>query len=111
MQSQLTLPALWAVAILAFVGCSRSAAPAPNPKVTQGNFDKVEIGMSMDEVKAILGKPWKVEQSDGPNEFVTLDGVQVRAIYEWKLGSDVDTKAIDLGFKDGKVAVKNQTGF
>ena len=102
MLSQLTLPALGAVAILAFAGCSRTAAPGPNPKVTRANFDKVEIGMSMDEVKVILGEPWKVEQSDGPNEFVTIDNVQVRAIYEWNLGSEVDTKAIELGFKTGK---------
>ena len=92
------------------VGCRGRAVPGPDPKVTQASFEKIEIGMSMAEVKAILGNPWKVEQSDGPDDFVTLKKVQVRAIYEWNLGSEVDTKAIQLGFKHGKVAAKSQTG-
>ena len=93
------------------VGCNRGAQPGPNPKVTQANVEKITIGMSKQDVEAILGKPWKVEQSDGADEFIKLNDVPVRAIYEWNLGREVDTKAVEIGFKDGKVAAISQTGF
>lgn len=42
------------VALMLFAGCS---------KVNQENYDKIEIGMSYDEVVAILGEPAVCEKA------------------------------------------------
>ena len=65
----------------------------------------------MDEVKAILGESWKIEQSDGPDDFIMLNDVQVWAIHEWRPGGEADTPLIRLGFRDGTVVAISQTGF
>ncbi len=41
------------LALMMFAGCSR--------KISQENYDKIEIGMSYDEVVAILGEPTACE--------------------------------------------------
>ena len=62
-------------------GCNRRAVPGPNPKVTKANFDQIKTGMSMKEVQAILGNPWKITPDDSENPL-RLKNVQVSAIYE-----------------------------
>jgi hypothetical protein len=74
-------------------------------KVTQANFDKVALGMSMKEVEAILGEGTK--QSDGagiPTQFgVALQGVNTRdERYLWESGD----RSITVTFRDDKVVHK-----
>lgn len=87
-------------------GCRGEAEPEPNAKVTKANYEKIELGMSPDEVKSILGDSWKISQTGN----LEMKGVGVAAIREWSAGKG-SGKSVELGFKDGKVAAKNATGF
>jgi len=95
---------------------NRRALPDPNPRATKANFEQIENGMTMAEVKTILGEPWKIEMPDSPEDTLTLQDVQVSAIYEWSDGPDPAAKRFDvgerseIGFAEGKVAAKKHTG-
>lgn len=94
---RLALAALLALSIL-ITGCEKS-------KVTAENFDKVKVGMSLSEVKALLGKSYEDETpSAGYNAGNTgLSTSQATEnIYVW---SSKDLKII-LTVKDGKVVQK-----
>jgi len=109
----LSMLILYAIAMAAVsVGCNRTAGPARDRNVTKANFDKINNGMSKAEVKAILGGPVQVRMpgEGGPAEFVTLNDVEADEIHAWKADPATDTKRIEIGFKDGKVVVKSQTG-
>lgn len=106
---------IWTLGILLLtVGCRGNAEPPANSKATQANFNEIVNGMSKDEVKSLLGEPWKIEQSDGPDDLIMLDDVKVRAIYEWHPGDAAAKESstgaepimIQIGFRDGKVVVK-----
>ena len=97
------------------VGCRRTEDSALNPNVTKGNFEMISNGMSEAEVTAILGDPYTVvkpaEQS--PRQFTVVDYVEVDEDHIWRANLrdlDADAKSIHIGFKDGKVAAKSQTG-
>lgn len=74
-------------------------------KVSKDNFDKIQTGMTVDEVQGILGEGQKASAG------VSVAGVDVTGdVYEWK---DEGT-AIRVVFKDGKVVeklfVENESG-
>ena len=50
---KLVVLAIFMVSIFSFVGCS---------KVSKENYDKIEIGMSYEEVVGVLGKPDTCEE-------------------------------------------------
>jgi hypothetical protein len=77
-------------------GCS-------GPAVNQGNYDKIENGMSMEEVKDILGEP--TEQSAAG---VSVGDMEVSGgATVWKDGD----KTIMVTFQGGKVVAKAKEGF
>ncbi len=77
------------------VGCGSS-------KVTKTNYEKVETGMTLEQVESVLGEGTET----------TSMGVQIgdtggsAAIYVWEEGD----KKITVTFKDNKVVTKMQTG-
>lgn len=68
--------------------------------VTKENYDKIQKGMSEDEVKKILGDPDSTSESDTPGI-----GNMILKHYQAFLGTD----AIDIYFLDGVVYMKNWT--
>jgi hypothetical protein len=70
-------------------------------KVSKSNYDKIETGMTMEEVEGILGSGEKASAG------VSVGGLEVTgAVYEWTDGD----KTITVVFKDDKVVSKTQTG-
>jgi hypothetical protein len=63
-------------------------------KITQENFDKIQTGMSQDEVTAILGKPTESSSVS----FGTLSG----GAWVWKKNGTL----ITIQFANGKVLAK-----
>ncbi|HTQ78270.1 MAG TPA: outer membrane protein assembly factor BamE [Burkholderiales bacterium] len=80
------LRALALAGLLALAACSR---------VTQENFAKINMGMTEEQVQAILGSP--TESSS--KSLLGLSGTSSR----WSSGAAV----ITIGFVNGKVALKN----
>ncbi len=71
-------------------------------KVSKSNYDKITNGMSVNEVKNILGEPTSEESAGG-----AIGGlVGAGTIMIWEEGD----KKISVTFKDDKVAAKIQTG-
>jgi PBP1b-binding outer membrane lipoprotein LpoB len=82
---RLTIAAMAAALLLA--GCS---------KATTENFQKVEVGMKMDQVHTLLGKPSKAEgESSGPNSIMietwNNDPIVITITYN---GDEVGMKSI-----------------
>jgi 2-keto-3-deoxy-galactonokinase len=73
--------------IIALAGCARS-------KINQENFDKIKIGMSLQEVQQILGPPTEASGL----EIAVFSGTHAK----WIEG---DT-AINIQFINGKVVAK-----
>jgi hypothetical protein len=65
----IVLVALMAVALV--VGCS---------KINKDNYDKIEVGMTYDEVEAILGTPDEVTDAIGTKSCVWGAGAEVISI-------------------------------
>jgi hypothetical protein len=81
-------------------------------KISQSNYDKVQSGMTQDQVEAILG-PGKEQGSSSVNVpgmsvgGVSVAGVSTSAkVLMWQDG----TKIITITFQDEKVAAKAQNG-
>lgn len=68
--------------------------------VTKENYDKIEKGMTEEQVKVILGEPESTSESETPGV-----GTMVLKHYQEPL----TFKAIDVYFLDGKVYMKNWT--
>ena len=75
------------------VGCGIS-----NVKVTRENYDKIESGMTTDEVAEIMGKADMKSESD-MGDFGKYE------LWHYQLGN----KAIDVTFEDGQVIDKSWT--
>ncbi len=96
------LPIVGALAMLvAIAGCES--------KITQASYDKIQNGMSLSEVKKILGGDGIDETPSGTS--ITGAGVgdsraAAQNVYRWKDGS----KYIVVTFRDGKVTSKVQEG-
>ena len=67
--------------------------------VDQSSYDKIENGMTLDEVKGILGEP---TEGGGAGALGVSGGS-----YTWKDGD----KTINLTFVNDKVTLKAKTGF
>ena len=85
-------------------------------KVTKANYDKIEVGMTQEQVEKILGKGSKDEGGDGSNVAAQF-GVDVGVgsappagpkgeTYAWESG----TRSITVTFVDGKVRLKRSSG-
>jgi hypothetical protein len=74
------------------------AGPGDNPKITKENAAKVKKGMTLAEVKAILGEPL--------SSIVILDpakGTTRTETYTW-LNWHPPERSANIGFREGKVA-------
>jgi hypothetical protein len=67
----------------------------PRSRITQANFDRIETGMTQEEVTAVLGPP---------NLGLTLGSF--RPVAAWADGPDVITVTMD---EDGRVSDKEYT--
>lgn len=68
--------------------------------VTKENYDKIEKGMTEEQVKVILGEPESISESETPGV-----GKMVLKHYQ----EAFTFRAIDIYFLDGKVYMKNWT--
>ena len=84
------------VAVIALVAMVFVALPGCGSKVTKKNMEKIEAGMTFDEVKGILGKPAKTEEGSVSLGDLTGEG----KVCTW--ASD-DKKIIVTFDKDDKV--------
>jgi hypothetical protein len=103
--------ALVCLALAALPGCKR------NPKLTQANFDKIQPGMTVAEVEAILGPgadeggDLSLAEGSGAAGAIGIGGdLQSMArprsnlkTYKW----GTDQRWIKVTFQDGKVAPAN----
>jgi hypothetical protein len=96
---------------LAFVGCG-------NPKVTKANFDQIKPGMTMEQVKAILGpgdseNPLDLSEGSGAAGGIGLTTMSPmsssKPSTQWYRWGD-DNKHIRIGFKGDKVVETKQQG-
>jgi hypothetical protein len=79
---------------------SATPGPAATPVVTLAEFEKVEVGMSLDEAARIIGARG-VEQSR--NELAGT----VTVLVEWR---NADLSAMNAIFQGGKLVQKSQVG-
>ncbi len=87
-------------------GCNSSKVgpPTKTSKVTLDSFDKIDEGMTMEQVIAILGDESRDTNEIGAQSWA-LVGVQVSQVAMFHDDSAGDTRRIEIGFNDGKVAV------
>lgn len=112
----------WGLAIacgLLLTGCGGSSP------MTIDNFDKIQEGMTIEEVSAIMGfQPPDLDKTsiipgdvirdtqnnvDREHKPTNLDGLAYDEFHYKELGG-TNKKAIYVTYQDGKVTVKNQTG-
>jgi len=77
------------------------STPAPEenkPAITKENYDKIKKGMTMPQVKKILGEPSMVSESETP-------GVGKMDMHHYQ--ETFGTEAIDITYLNGKVYTKN----
>lgn len=79
---------------------STSTTQQTTTVVTKENYDKIEKGMTEEQVKVILGEPSSISESETPGV-----GTMILKHYQEPL----TFKAIDIYFLDGKVYMKNWT--
>lgn len=77
-----------------------STVPTVTNIVTKENYDKINKGMTEQQVKEILGEPQSTSESENPGV-----GTMILKHYQEVLS----LKAIDVYFLDGKVYMKNWT--
>ncbi len=71
-----------------------------SPRVTLANFERVQIGMTYDEVAAVFGGP-------GVRTAQIKVGGEWLEFYSWK---DIGDGHATIVFKNGRVSEKNQNG-
>jgi len=72
-------------------------------KVTEENYNKIQMGMSEAQVKTILGEPTAVEDTGQAANRLGLGGnFFAMRVLVWKN----DNNQITLGFRDGKVTTR-----
>jgi len=88
--------------------------PACKSKVTKANFDKIQNGMTLEEVETLLGKGTKESGGDAANvagQFgVALPSAPVVGAadrYTWESGNS----SITVSVREGKVVNKQSSGF
>ena len=80
-------------------------------KVTKENYDKVENGMTLDQVEALLGEGTKAGDGSNMGAQVGIDvtggaGSSSTVEYGWESGKHT----ITVSFRQGKVVQKRNTG-
>ena len=87
-------------------GCGKqnSGPPTPKSRITFDSFNKIDEGMTMEQVMSILGDGSGSTNEIGAQHW-TLVGVKVSQVSMFKDDSTGDTRRIEIGFNDGKVAV------
>lgn len=91
------LRALAMVMLLIVVACGGDS-------ISEASFDEVKTGMTLQEVKDILGEPSKTEGAVG----VEVMGKKLSGgVYSWNDGA----KVIKITFADDKVTLKSKNGF
>ena len=97
------------VCMVAFVvlsnGCGKqnSGPPIKTSRVTLNSFNKIDEGMAMEEAIAILGEGSTSTNEIGAQQFTLVD-VKVSQVAMFNDDSTGDTRRIEIGFNDGKVA-------
>jgi len=86
-------------AVMLLVSCN-----GKNTKVTKVNYDKINSGMSLVEVEAILGKG--VDSNKNEPLQITGGYLMGETFKKWEEGSSI----IILGFKEDKVVGKAMVG-
>ncbi len=87
------LTVMFAIGLFAIVGCS---------KVSQDNYDKINTGMTVEEVEDILGSG-NVDGGGG----VAVGDVEISGkVMRW----GDDSKGITVTFANGKVVTKSHSG-
>jgi hypothetical protein len=90
----------------------------PPAFLNQANYDRIQVGMTLSEVEAILGPPHATGNQDvkGPDGKVVGKEVQ-GASWFWARASSqpgrepaTQTKRITIQLQDGKVTAKEQVG-
>lgn len=84
------------ITLLCFTACGGA-----NSNLTYSNYSKIENGMTYKEVVDMLGEEGKLSTSGGSNSYYL-------EYYEWFNSSG--TKIIVIGFENGRVCAKSQTG-
>lgn len=74
--------------------------PAKGPAITKENYDKLNKGMTQTDVKAILGEPSMVSETEAA-------GIGKMEMHHYQEGFSME--AIDVTYMDGKVYSKNWT--
>jgi hypothetical protein len=76
----------WIFALTAFAAIVVSTydpEPTPPPsRITKENFDRIQLGMTQDEVEEILGPPGWHSSSTGYRN-ISIGGVRLRGDLEW----------------------------
>ena len=86
-------------------GCqqSRNVTSTPTSGVTFESFEQISVGMSIEQVTAILGEPQDgIAASDGKSEM-TLVGVDVSQLARWTDSTSDGRRQIEIGFTGEKV--------
>jgi hypothetical protein len=111
-----SLESRWHVAGIVLVVCLVIPA-CGNPKITKANYEKIQMGMTLQQVEEILGKGEKEEGGDGSNVAGQFGvdvggGLNLSArpnpgeSYKWETG----TKTITVYFLSGRVTNKVPKG-
>ena len=107
MRSTLML-SLLLLLLLASIGCDRGRPPdgrtlsggaAPAPPITVAQYERLELGMTREQVEAIVGRAGQSEEvSDAPPATES---------YNW---TNLDGSSVSVDFEGGKAASIQQTG-
>lgn len=74
-------------------------------KITKENYDKIENGMTLEEVEKILGKGEANAETSTDLSSVGM-GKVTASVYSWQDGSNV----ITMTFSNNKLEAKGQSG-
>jgi hypothetical protein len=113
MDSRTSRLALLAVTVFLGLGCKggdETPPPYTNPNITPANYQSIEIGMPVAEVRALLGETFEEHASVPDVRPLELDGEPVDAILSWKDQSGRSTEEVTVWVKDDVVFDKGQRG-
>ncbi len=97
MRQAKTASVVWMLCVMAvtLAGCGQS--------ITRANYDRIETGMTEQQVRDILGEPDEVDSGG-----VSLPGVEANAsVAVWR---DDEGRQITVTFVNGAVTAKSQRG-
>jgi hypothetical protein len=97
--------------VVAVALCLLLAGCAGNKRVNKDNFDKIQNGMTIADVQAILGEPSQTSGdasnvAAGVGVDVNMGAAPMPVVYTWESGK----KSIVVTFTRGKVTAKLSAG-